>query len=193
MRHTKTTFVAAVAALTLAAAPAQAQWAGALGLRLLNGAESDTANYDRRGFEARAIFDRPITPPFAVRGELTYTQMQFDRDEGNGRFQVSENGFELALAGRAEFADGAFNGIYGFAGPVASYRAVCGVSGSVAPNGRVACDGNKVYRTGYQLGGGFRWPTSPKRDITLELRYVGNVTAAAGRSLLAVSVGIRGR
>ena len=71
--------------------------------------------------------------------------------------------------------------------------AVCGVSGSVAPTGRVACDGGDVYRTGYQLGGGFRWPYSPNRDIIFELRYVGNVTAAAGRSLLAVSVGLRGR
>lgn len=181
------------AALALTAAPAQAQWAAALGYRALNGAESDTANYDRRGYEARLMFDRALTPAFAWRAELTYTQMQFDRDEGDGPFQVAENGVELAFAGRAEFVDGAFTGIYGYVGPIASYRAVCGVSGSVAPTGRVACDGNETYRTGYQLGGGFRWPYSPNRDIIFELRYVGNVTAAAGRSLLAVSVGLRAR
>lgn len=191
MLRTKLTFVAA--ALALAAVPAQAQWAAALGYRALNGTESDTANYDRRGYEARVMYDYALTPALAWRGELTYTQMQFDRDEGNGPFQVSENGLELALAGRAEFVDGAFTGIYGYVGPIASYRAVCGVSGSVAPTGRVACDGGDVYRTGYQLGGGFRWPYSPNRDIIFELRYVGNVTAAAGRSLLAVSVGLRGR
>lgn len=191
MLRTKLTFIAA--ALALSAAPAQAQWAAALGYRALNGTESDTANYDRRGYEARLIYDYAINPSLAWRGELTYTQMQFDRDEGNGPFQVSENGVELALAGRAEFADGAFTGIYGYVGPIASYRAVCGVSGSVAPTGRVACDGGDVYRTGYQVGGGFRWPYSKNRDLIFELRYVGNVTAAAGRSLLAVSVGLRGR
>lgn len=191
MLRTRLTFVAA--ALALAAVPAQAQWAAALGYRALNGSESDSANYDRRGYEARLMYDYAFTPALAWRGELTYTQMQFDRDEGNGPFQVSENGVELALAGRAEFVDGAFTGIYGYVGPIASYRAVCGVSGSVAPTGRVACDGGDVYRTGYQLGGGFRWPYSPHRDIIFELRYVGNVTAAAGRSLLAVSVGLRAR
>lgn len=191
MQRTKIAVLAA--ALALAASPAQAQWAAALGYRALNGTESDSANYDRRGYEARLMFDRTITPVFAWRGELTYTQMQFDRDEGGGPFQVSENGVELALAGRAEFIEGAFTGIYGYLGPIASYRAVCGVSGSVAPTGRVACDGGDVYRTGYQVGGGFLWPYSPNRDLIFELRYVGNVTAAAGRSLLAVSVGIRGR
>jgi hypothetical protein len=183
----------ALLAASAIATPVGAQWAFGVGYRALNGSESDSANYDRRGYEARAMYDRALNETFSWRAELTYTQMQFDRDEGDGPFQVSENGFEFVAAVRAEMTRGAFTGTYGTLGPVASYRAVCGVSGSVAPTGRVACDGGDVFRPGYQIGGGFRWPVSPRRDLMLEVRYVGNVTAAAGRSLLAVSAGLRGR
>lgn len=186
--------IAAAAALLAASAlAAQAQFGVAVGYRSVGGEEPDNANFDRTGYEARFIYDRTLHPAFGWRAELTYTQMQFTRDDLTQRFQVSENGVELLAAFRAEIAEGTFSGLYASAGPVASFRAVCGSSGQFSSSGRVACDEGEKYRTGWYVGTGYRWFYSPNRDFFVEARLMGNTVASAGRTLGAVSFGIRAR
>jgi hypothetical protein len=183
----------ALVALALSAGTAQAQLGAALGYRSMNSEEEFLANSDRRGLEARAIYDIPFSPAFALRLEGAFAQMQFQRDDGSQTFQVSENGFEIAPALRAEAVRGAFTGLYATLGPVASFRAVCGSSSQFSSNGRVACDEGETYRTGYSAGLGFRAPFSRHRDLTVEVRYMGGTVAAAGSEMLALSLGLRVR
>lgn len=187
--------VAVALALPFVALPTAiaAQAGVAVGYRSVGGSEPDPANFDRTGYEARLIYDRMVKPSYGWRAELTYTQMQYTRDDLSQRFQVSENGFELIGAFRAELLEGTFSGLYGSAGPVASYRAVCGSSGRFSSNGRVACDGDETYRTGWYVGAGYRWFYTPNRDFFVEARLMGNTVAAAGRTLMAVSFGLRAR
>lgn len=183
----------ALAALAFSASTAQAQLGAAIGYRSMNSEEEFLANSDRRGFEARAIYDVQFSPALGLRLEGAFAQMQFQRDDGSQTFQVSENGFEFAPALRAEAVRGAFTGLYATLGPVASFRAVCGASSQFDSNGRVACNEGETYRTGYSAGLGFRYPYSRHRDLMLEVRYMGGTVAAAGRELLALSVGLRVR
>lgn len=182
-----------VAAFTLTASTAQAQFGAAIGYRSMNSEEEFIANSDRRGYEARAIYDVTFSPVFALRLEGAFAQMQFQRDDGSQTFQVSENGFEFVPTLRAEAVRGAFTGLYATLGPVASFRAVCGSSSQFDSNGRVACNEGETYRTGYSAGLGFRYPFSRHRDVTLEVRYMGGTVAAAGSELLAISIGLRAR
>jgi hypothetical protein len=183
----------ALAALTLSASTAQAQLGAAVGYRTMNSEEEFLANSDRRGYEARAIYDVQFSPALGLRLEGAFAQMQFQRDDGSQTFQVSENGFEFVPALRAEAVRGAFTGLYATVGPVASFRAVCGSSSRFASNGRVACEEGETYRTGFSAGIGFRYPYSRHRDAMIEARYMGGTVAAAGRQLLALSVGLRVR
>lgn len=181
------------AALALSPALAQAQLGGAVGIRDASGDTGNDANGDRRGVEARVMYDGTITNTLGWRIEGAYNQMQFQRTDGALRFQVNENGFEFILAARAEIRAGALTGAYLTAGPVASFRAACGTSSLNDSNGRVACDEGETYLTGYAVGAGVRWMAFPRSDFTLEARYMGNTTAAQGQRLIAVSVGLRRR
>ncbi len=184
--------IAAMAALALACAPprASAQWAGAIGVRIAGANDGSAANSDRNGYEGRVIYDRPLAlDRLGLRGEFAYNQMQYDREDGTDRFQVAENGFELLVSARAELG-GALSGMYLTGGPVASFRAACGSSGFFDSNGRVACDEGETYLTGYALGAGFQWP-GQRSDFLFEFRVMGNTTAAAGRQLVALSVGMK--
>jgi hypothetical protein len=183
----------ALAAITLGAGTAQAQLSAALGFRSMNSEEEFIENSDRRGYEARAIYDINFTPAIGLRLEGAFAQMQFQRDDGSQTFQVSENGFEFAPALRAEAVQGALTGLYATVGPVASFRAVCGSSSRFDSNGRVACAEGETYRTGYSVGLGVHWPTSRRRDLFIEVRYMGGTVAAAGSELLALSIGLRAR
>jgi energy-coupling factor transporter ATP-binding protein EcfA2 len=134
-----------------------------------------------------------VAVSYGGRAEIAYTPMQYQRDADTLRFKVSENGFEIGASLRAELRQGAFTGVYGMAGPLASFRALCGSSGRFDQNGRVVCDEGATSRIGYALGVGYRWQSSQTRDMSFEVRYLDNVTAAQGGSLLTVSIGIRGR
>ena len=186
----------ALLVLALGANAAHAQFGASLGFRSMNSEEEFLANSDRRGYEARGTYDGEFgdgSGLFAWRAELAFAQMQFQRDDGSETFQVSENGFELIPTLRFVARRGAFTGFYGTVGPVASYRAVCGSSGRFDSNGRVACDEGETYRTGYALGVGLVRPFTPNRELMIEARFMGGTTAAAGRQLLALSVGLRAR
>ena len=172
---------------------AHAQFGVAAGFRTVSGAESNAANSERSGYEGRLIYDREFTQRFGWRAEIGYNQMQFQRTDDTLRFQVSENGFELLLQGRLEVRDGALTGIYAAAGPVASFRALCGSSGRFDSNGRVACDEGEKFLAGYAMTAGYRWASSERREMSFEVRYLGNVTAAQGGNLLAISIGVRQR
>ena len=196
-RHVALCAGVSVAALALSPSIAAAQWGFAGGVRVASGGDGSASNSGRTGFEGRVFFDRalPAAPgdqsPFGIRGEFAYNQMQYDRDDGGARFQVAENGFELIVAARAEFRR-ALTGGYVTAGPVASFRAACGASSLYDSNGRVACAEGDTYLTGYALGAGYVLPAA-RSNVLIELRYLGNVTAANGRQLLAISVGLSRR
>lgn len=185
--------LAAACALTLTPALASAQFGGAIGFRVPTGAESNARNSERSGYDARLTYDRELTANFGWRVDLTYDQMQYQRDADTVRFKVSENGFEIGASLRGELRQGAFTGIYGMAGPLVSFRALCGSSGRFDQNGRVVCDEGETSLVGWAAGVGYRWPTSETREMSFEVRYLDNVTAAQGGSLLAVSIGIRSR
>lgn len=180
-------------ALILTPALAAAQFGGALGVRVPTGAESNARNSERTGYEARLTYDREITAALGWRAEIAYNQMQYQRDADTLRFKVSENGFEIGASLRGELRQGAFTGVYGMAGPLASFRALCGSSGRFDQNGRVVCDEGETALIGYALGVGYRWQSSQMRDMSFEVRYLDNVTAAQGGSLLTVAIGIRRR
>lgn len=186
---------AALVGLVLIMAPASlaAQWGGALGVRVITQTSESVRNSERRGYEGRIYYDHDLSPRFGVRGELAYTQMQFQRDADTIRFQVAENGFEVLLQARTAVLGGTFSGAFATAGPVASFRAACGAYGVFDSNGRVVCDEGDTFLVGYALGAGYRWPTSRGSDFTIEIRYLGHVTAAAGGQLLAISFGARRR
>lgn len=183
----------ALALAALAPAVAFAQLGAAVGVRDASGDTGNDANGDRRGFEARVMYDRDFTRSFGWRAEAAYNQMQFQRTDGALRFQVNENGFEFILAARAEIRAGALTGAYVTAGPVASFRAACGASSLFDSNGRVACNEGETYLTGYAVGAGVRWMAFQRSDLTLEARLMGNTTAAQGQQLIALSVGVRRR
>lgn len=171
---------------------AQAQLGWALGMRSANGDPAVPESGDRRGLEARVIYDRDLNALFGWRIDVGYNQMQFQRTD-SVRFQVSENGFEVAVQGRFEQRSGALTGLYGSVGPVASFRAACGSSGRFDPNGRVLCDEGDTYLTGLGVGLGYRWMAGQRSDVTFEARYLNNVTAAQGRDLIAFAIGLRRR
>jgi len=185
--------LAAACALALTPALATAQFGGAVGFRVPTGTESNARNSERSGFDARLTYDREISAHFGWRVDLTYDQMQYQRDADSVRFKVSENGFELGASLRGELRQGAFTGIYGMAGPLVSFRALCGSSGRFDSNGRVVCDEGETSLVGWSAGVGYRWPTSETREMSFEVRYLDNVTAAQGGNLLAVSIGMRSR
>ena len=162
-------------------------------MRIPTGAESNAQNSERNGYEARLTYDREISASFGWRAEVGYNQMQFQRDADTLRFKVSENGFEVGASLRGELRRGAFTGIYGMAGPMVSFRALCGSSGRFDSNGRVVCDEGETSLVGWSAGVGYRWPTSETREMSFEVRYLDNVTAAQGGNLLAVSIGMRSR
>ncbi len=183
---------ATLAALVAVPSAAQAQLGWALGMRSANGDPAAPESRDRRGFEARVIYDRELSSRFGWRAELGYNQMQFQRTD-SVRFQVSENGFEVAMQGRFEQRSGALTGLYATVGPVASFRAACGSSGRFDPNGRVLCEAGDSYLTGVAAGLGYRWMAGARSDVTFEARYLDHVTAANGRELFAFAIGVRRR
>lgn len=185
--------IAAACALALTPTFAAAQLGVAAGFRVPTGEESNARNSERSGYDARLTYDREFRANFGWRVELAYNQMQYQRDADTVRFKVSENGIELGASLRGELRQGAFTGVYGMAGPLASFRALCGSSGRFDQNGRVVCDEGETSLIGYAVGVGYRWPTSETREMSFEVRYLDNVTAAQGGSILAVSIGMRAR
>ncbi len=187
----RTSVLAGLLAAALLPTAAPAQWGGAVGFRVPVASSESVRNSDRSGYEARVYYDHDLTPRWGWRGEMAYTQMQFRRDVDTAQFKVSENGFEFLAQARAMIADGPFAGAFATLGPVASFRAACGTYGTHDANGRVACDEGDTFLVGWSVAAGYRWPTGGRNDYTLEFRYVGNVTAAAGGQLVAVAFGIR--
>lgn len=185
-------FCVALALFGSAPAPLEAQWGIAGGVRVMTVYRESASNSQRAGFEGRVYYDRDLTRRFGVRGEMAYTQMQFIRDLTTVKVKVSENGFEFLAIVRSQILFGPLTGAYAQAAPVASWRSACGV-GRHDLNGRVACDEGETFLVGWMLGGGYRWPLEGGTDLTLDLRYFGNVTAAAGGQLVAISLGVRGR
>ncbi|MBX3132808.1 MAG: hypothetical protein KF689_05415 [Gemmatimonadaceae bacterium] len=164
----------------------QAQFALSAGIRSLAGDTEGSTDDDRRGFEGAIRYDRDLRGAFAWRAELTAVQMQYQRDDGTDRYQVSENSVELGALLRASMPRGAFTGVYGLLGPVTSWRLVCGASGQNSTD----CDPGKEASTGYVLGIGYQSPITPRRDLAFELRYSDGVVAGAGAPILTVSLGL---
>jgi hypothetical protein len=188
-------FVAALLAAILGMAPAaHAQLGGAVGVRIMTNVTESVRNTDRRGYEARAYYDRDLSLRLnlGLRAELSYVQMQYQRDVDTASFQVAENGFETGLYLRKELVDGWASGTYLTGGAVASFRFFCGSVGLWGPHGRVACDEGENFLPGAVLGVGYRWPANVN-DFTFDIRWMQHTVAAGGGGLLSLSLGVRGR
>lgn len=166
---------------------ASAQLGGSFGFRSVNGEETDLANSNRRGYEFRLQYDGSLTRTFGWRADVAAIQMQYQRDiPGLDRRQVSENGAEVALYGRADARNGALAGLYAFAGPVGSYRIGCGASG-----GFVDCDATPGQRVGYAIGLGFASQLTMRRELLFEVKWADRLVGGAGVSVLSLGAGIR--
>ena len=165
---------------------AQAQLGGSFGFRSLTGDETVNANSERRGYEARLFYGRDAWGNLGWRAEFAGSQMQYQRDDGGGRFQVSENSLELSALLKARPSGGVLHGVYAVAGPTMSWRGVCGSFGQ----NTTACDEGDKSSLGYALGVGFQSPLTPRRDYTLEVRYYDGVVAGAGSPMLSLSFGL---
>lgn len=183
---------ACTALLATAPAAAHAQLGGALGVRIMTNETESVRNTERRGYEARAYYDRDFTPRTGFRAEFAYVQMQFKRDVDTATFQVSENGFEVGAYLRREITDGFAAGSYVTGGVVGSAKFFCGAVGIWGPHGRVACDEGESFLPGAVLGWGYRWP-STTNDFTFDLRWMQHTVAAGGGGLIAMSIGVRRR
>jgi hypothetical protein len=179
---------AALLLLLLTPAAARAQFGGSFALRSVSGDETDAANSNRRGYEFRLQYDGAFTPSFGWRADIAAIQMQYQRDIPMlDRRQVSENGAEVALYARADARDGALSGLYGFAGPVGSFRVGCGASG-----GFVDCDATPGQLVGYAVGLGFASRLSLRRELLFEVKFADRLVGGAGSSVISLGLGIRG-
>jgi hypothetical protein len=192
--NARATTVAALLACATLVTPrsADAQFGGAVGVRIITSTTESTSNTERRGYEARIYYDKDLTQLFGLRGELSYVQMQFKRDVDTANFQVAENGFETGLYARREFHDGWLTGTYLTGGVVGSFRFFCGSVGIWGPHGRVACDEGENFLPGGVIGVGTRWPGNVN-DFSFDVRYMQHTVAAGGGGLITLSLGVRGR
>jgi hypothetical protein len=184
---------ALIALATLAAArTAHAQFGAAAAFRIQAQDAGSERNDDRTGIDFRVLYDRPVGPRLGVRGEVAYTQMHYRRNDPGARFRVNENGVEVSAQARVplQLPQGE---LYLLGGPVASFRAACGVDSAFDSNGRVACGEGDTYLTGWTAGLGVRGIGGARLDWIAEVRLLGNVTAAQGGSLVALSVGFQRR
>jgi hypothetical protein len=178
-----------IAALILATpAPALAQFGASFHLRSVSAEETDSANANRRGYEFRAHYDGHIGRGFGWRADVAAIQMQYQRDDGTLRRQISENGAELALLGTAEAQNGALTGLYALGGPVASWRVNCGQLG-----GFVDCDATPSQLVGYTVGVGYRSPISPRRELLFEVKFADRLVGGAGAPIVSLGIGLRVR
>ena len=181
--------LAVVVGLTIPGAAA-AQFGAAAGIRSVS--TGSAATRDRNGVEVRGLFDRSVSARLSVRGELAYTQMRIPAVDASGRYTINENGFELGVSARVPIRV-ALAQAYLLAGPVASFRAACGVDSHFDPNGRVPCAGEATSRVGTTLGVGVRGFEGDGFDWTAELRLLRGTVNAAGGSLVALSLGVQRR
>ena len=177
---------AALIALSLTAAPAQAQLGAAIGFRSLTSEENSTMNTDRRGVEGRLQYGRDPWGAFGWQAEAIGSQMRFQRDDGLSRYKVSENHVEVAALLRARVTAGALTGGYALGGPITSVRVHCGASGQ----NTTWCDAGDDTGTGYVLGVGYQSPLTPRRDLRFEIRYYDGVIAGAGSPILTLGLGL---
>jgi hypothetical protein len=182
------------AAVLLLALPvaSEAQWGAAAGVRSVSGHGGADGGGDRSGVELRGQFDRTVSPRLTLRGEVAYTQMHTPAEDAAGRYTINENGFELGLTAHRPFAVALAQG-YLLAGPVASFRAACGVDSHVDPNGRVPCAGEAKAGLGLSGGVGVRELGGDDLEWAAELRVMRGTVAAAGGTLVSISVGVRRR
>lgn len=193
-RHRTASAVTRVAILVAALgcpAVAQGQWGASAGIRSVGGQTEE----DRNGVELRGLYDRPLTERISWRGELTYTQMRTPASDAVGRYTVNENGFEFGVSARLPVRV-AIAQAYLLAGPVASFRATCGVDSHFDSNGLVPCAGDRTSALGWQAGlglAGLGGGEPSDLDWSAELRLMRGTVAASGGSLVAISVGVRRR
>lgn len=185
----KATFLPLLAVAVLAA-PGDAQLGGAAGFRSASDGGSER-NGTRTGVELRGFYDRTLTSRVGLRAELGYNQMAYQRENPTERYRVNENGFELALQARVPFAL-AGTSVYALGGPIASFRAACGVDSHFDSNGRVPCGEGATSQVGWGAGLGVRGQLpDPSLRWVAEARVLGRVTSGVGGTVLALSVGIQ--
>ena len=186
----KNAIVLPLMAAAVLAAPANAQLGGAAGFRSASNGGSER-NGTRSGIELRGFFDRAISARWGVRGEFGYNQMAYQRQDPTERYRVNENGFELALQARVPFALAGAS-LYALGGPIASFRAACGVDSHFDSNGRVPCGEGVTSQVGWGAGLGVRGQLpDPSLRWVAEARVLGGVTSGVGGTVLALSVGIQ--
>ena len=177
-------------ALVALAAPADAQFGGAAGLRSASNGGSER-NGTRTGVELRGFYDRAIYSRWGLRAELGFNQMAYQRQDPKERYRVNENGFEVGLQARVPFALAGAS-LYALGGPVASFRSACGVDSTLDPNGRVPCGDGETSQIGWGAGLGVRGHLpDPSLRWVAEARVLGRVTSGVGGTVLALSVGIQ--
>lgn len=184
-------FVLALALLAPAAAQAQfgGKLGGSLGVRSATEEETPFADSERRGYEAQLFYDRAVTPALSWRLTLGGAQLQYQRNQpSGGPLAVSESSVELGVLGRAFARDGALSGLYAVAGPVASFRLSCGVSGAF-----IACGSTADRGVGYTLGAGFVSAISERRNVVFEVRYADGVVGSGGSPVLNLAIGLQNR
>ena len=184
----KIAIAAAIAFVLALPAAASAQLGAAAGVRSVSGGAASAG--DRNGIELRGLFDRSVSARLALRADLAYTQMRTPALDAAGRYKINENGFELGVSARVPVRV-ALAQAYLLAGPVASFRATCGVDSHFDPNGRVPCAGEATSRVGASVGVGVRGIEGDGFDWTAELRLLRGTVNAAGGSLVAISLGVQ--
>lgn len=177
-------------ALVAFAAPTEAQLGGAVGFRSASNGGSER-NGTRTGVELRGFYDRAHSSRWGLRAELGYNQMAYQRQDPTERYRVNENGFEVGVQARIPFALAGAS-LYALGGPIASFRAACGVDSFDDPNGRVPCGEGATAQVGWGAGIGVRGPMpDPTLRWVAEARVLGRVTSGVGGTVLALSVGIQ--
>jgi hypothetical protein len=173
-----------LAVTILVPAISYAQLGAAVHFRSVNGAQTDAADSERRGLAGRLFYDFTPARAFGWRLDAAFGQTSYDR----GTLYVSENSVEASALGRLDARDGALTGAYVMAGPVASFRVNCGVSG-----GYVDCGANPSQQAGYTIGVGYRSPITERRQMVFEVSFSDRVVGSGGAPFVSIGFGLQSR
>jgi hypothetical protein len=144
----------------------------------------------RKGLAIRIQADIPWNNHFGWRIEGGYAQVQYKRQDPLGMTPINETNIELGGFIRAFPSATATWRPYVVAGPMATLRASCENDIAFGQVNMTSCETGEDFLFGWAAGlglrrgnwvGGWHW--------FVESRYLSNVTAAGGGSLLALSFG----
>jgi hypothetical protein len=193
MRHKLRLIIPAVLLLSSTASAQRQRTELGLGLdwRRQVGTLGDSTNR-RKGLAIRIQGNVPWRRYLGFRLEGSYVQVQYDRLDPaamNGTTGISETNFEVGAALRAFIPVRETVRPYVLAGTILSVRASCDLTNAFASTGFIRCAPGEDFLIGWGAGGGVQFGNWLGVKWFTEARLLGNLTAAAGGNLLAVSIG----